>query len=323
MQVMQAIKSAVATEFEAVNRLVVDELHSDVLLVESIGNYIISAGGKRLRPLLVLLMGKAMKGNAEPLTQLAAVIEFIHTATLLHDDVVDISELRRGRPTANAQWGNAPSVLVGDFIYSRAFQLMVRMGNMEIMALMANTTNRIAEGEVLQLERAGKADTSEETYYRVIEQKTAVLFEAATLGAAILAGADEEQQTAAKNYGHHLGMAFQLIDDVLDYTGDAATMGKNVGDDLNEGKPTLPLIHVINNGSAEDKALVIDAIENKNSDNIDTIVEAVSRTGALQYTQEKAEQHKAKALSCLTNLADSECATQLARLAELAVNRNH
>jgi octaprenyl-diphosphate synthase len=320
---MQAIRNAVAEEFEIVNQLVIAELHSEVALVESIGHYIIDAGGKRLRPLLVLLCGKALKGGTQNTAQFAAVVEFIHTATLLHDDVVDISSLRRGRPTANAEWGNAPSVLVGDFIYSRAFQLMVRMGNMDIMALMADTTNRIAEGEVLQLERAGKPDTSEDAYFRIIEQKTAVLFEAATQGAAILANCDQQTQQAAKSYGHHLGMAFQLIDDVLDYTGDAATMGKNVGDDLNEGKPTLPLIHAMKHGSVLQKELIYNAIESKNSDNIADIILAVNETGALEYTKNIALDHRDKAIASIANFAECEQTIQMHRLADLAVRRDY
>jgi octaprenyl-diphosphate synthase len=320
---MQAIRNAVAEEFEIVNQLVIAELHSEVALVESIGHYIVDAGGKRLRPLLVLLCGKALNGETQNITQLAAIVEFIHTATLLHDDVVDISSLRRGRPTANAEWGNAPSVLVGDFIYSRAFQLMVRMGNMDIMALMANTTNRIAEGEVLQLERAGKPDTSEDAYYRIIEQKTAVLFEAATQGAAILANCDLQTQQSAKSYGHHLGMAFQLIDDVLDYTGDAAAMGKNVGDDLNEGKPTLPLIYAMKHGSALQKELIHHAIESKSSDNIAEIITAVNDTGALDYTKAKAQSHRDRAIESIANFPNCEQTIQMGRLADLAIQRNH
>ena len=320
---MQAIRNAVAEEFEIVNQLVIAELHSEVALVESIGNYIIDAGGKRLRPLLVLLCGKALNGNTQNTNQLAAIVEFIHTATLLHDDVVDISSLRRGRPTANAEWGNAPSVLVGDFIYSRAFQLMVRMGNMDIMALMANTTNRIAEGEVLQLERAGKPDTTEDAYYRIIEQKTAVLFEAATQGAAILANCDLPTQQAAKAYGHHLGMAFQLIDDVLDYTGDATAMGKNVGDDLNEGKATLPLIYAMKHGSTLQKEIIFHAIESKSSNNIAEIISAVNDTGALEYTKGKAQSHRDKAIASIANFPDCEQTIQMCRLADLAIQRNH
>jgi octaprenyl-diphosphate synthase len=320
---MQAIRNAVAKEFEIVNQLVIAELHSEVSLVESIGHYIIDAGGKRLRPLLVLLCGKALTGDTQNTAQFAAIVEFIHTATLLHDDVVDISSLRRGRPTANAEWGNAPSVLVGDFIYSRAFQLMVRMGNMDIMALMANTTNRIAEGEVLQLERAGKPDTSEAAYYRIIEQKTAVLFEAATQGAAILANCNQQTQQAAKNYGRHLGMAFQLIDDVLDYTGNAAVMGKNVGDDLNEGKPTLPLIYSMQHGSSLQKELIYNAIKSKSSDNIAEIIAAVNDSGALEYTKAKALSHRDKAIESIASFKHCEQTIQLRRLADLAVQRDN
>ncbi|MEH6604297.1 MAG: polyprenyl synthetase family protein [Pseudomonadales bacterium] len=320
---MDAIRNAVANDFDAVNQLIIDELHSDVGLVESIGHYIVDAGGKRMRPILVLLSAMAHGYQGKQHIELAAVIEFIHTATLLHDDVVDISSLRRGRPTANAEWGNAPSVLVGDFIYSRAFQLLVRIGHMDIMQLTANTTNRIAEGEVLQLEMAGKPDTTESTYHQIIERKTAILFEAATRGGAILANSSEPECIRAGAYGHNLGMAFQLIDDVLDYRGDAATMGKNLGDDLAEGKPTLPLIFTMREGSQQQRDLVTHAISNKTAENLDQILTAVNETGALDYTEQQAIEHQSLALAALSELPANNYRTQMERLAVLAVKRDH
>jgi octaprenyl-diphosphate synthase len=320
---MQAARQAVASQLDQVNQLIIDHLHSDVGMVESIGHYIVDAGGKRMRPILVLLSANSLAYTGKAHISLAAVIEFIHTATLLHDDVVDLSNLRRGRPTANANWGNAPSVLVGDFLYTRAFQLMVAIGNMDVLKLMANTTNRIAEGEVLQLELAGNPDCSEQDYNRVIENKTAILFSAATEGAAIIAAADRDHRHAARDYGLHLGMAFQLIDDVLDYEGNAVTMGKNVGDDLAEGKPTLPLIYAMREGSASESALIRSAIEQKSADSLDDIVDIVQKTGALSYTREQALWHRQQSLAALSRLPAGNHREQMARLAELAINRDH
>ena len=263
---MQQIHSAVASEFEQVNQLIVEQLHSDVDMVENIGHYIVDAGGKRLRPLLVLLTAAGLGSCAAAHIKFAAVIEFIHTATLLHDDVVDISSLRRGRPTANAEFGNAPSVLVGDFLYTRAFQLMVQLADMGILSHMADTTNTIAEGEVLQLVRAGNADTTQDQYLDVITRKTAILFAAGCYGAAALSGCPGEVRQSMHRFGLNLGIAFQMIDDVLDYEGDPATMGKNVGDDLTEGKPTLPLIYTLEHGTQEEQALVRKAISTKTAD---------------------------------------------------------
>jgi octaprenyl-diphosphate synthase len=320
---MQQARSVVAKEFEAVNQLIIEKLHSRVPLVENIGHYIVDAGGKRLRPMLALLSGGACGEISPQHITMAAVIEFIHTATLLHDDVVDISSLRRGRPTANANWGNAPSVLVGDFLYTRAFQLMVQLGNMQIMDMMAEVTNTIAEGEVLQLTKAGNPDTSEEDYYQVITDKTAVLFAAAAASGAILAGENEKQVQAFYQYGLHLGFAFQLIDDVLDYQGSAEEMGKNVGDDLSEGKPTLPLIYTMANGSPEEAELVRQAIVNKSNDKLTAIIQAVENNGAITYTRQQAEQYSQKALATLDNkLPDSPYKEALKRLAHLAVARN-
>ncbi|EEF21956.1 geranyl geranyl pyrophosphate synthase, putative, partial [Ricinus communis] len=260
-----------------------------VPLVENIGHYIVDAGGKRLRPLLVLLVAGALGPIRQEHITLAGIIEFIHTATLLHDDVVDISSLRRGRATANAKWGNAPSVLVGDFLYSRAFQLLVELGSMPLMSLMADTTNTIAEGEVLQLTKAGDPATDEEAYFSVIESKTAVLFAAATEGAAILSGASTEDAARWRRYGLNLGNAFQLADDVLDYLGDPEKMGKNIGDDLAEGKPTLPLIRTLQVGTPADQILVSQAITDRDATAIAEIVAAVTRCGALDYTLQRAE----------------------------------
>ena len=320
---MQQIRSAVAAEFEQVNQLIVDQLHSDVEMVENIGHYIVDAGGKRLRPLLVLLTAAALGECAEQQVKFAAVIEFIHTATLLHDDVVDISSLRRGRPTANAEFGNAPSVLVGDFLYTRAFQLMVELGNMHILRHMADTTNTIAEGEVLQLVRAGDADTTEPQYLDVITRKTAILFAAGCYGAATLHSSSENTCRAMHDFGLNLGIAFQMIDDVLDYEGDPATMGKNVGDDLTEGKPTLPLIYTLEHGSAEEQAIVRRAITGKSADEIEQVLAAVQRCGALDYTRRQASHYHDLALAALDALPASEARSALERVTALSINRDH
>ncbi len=319
---MHAIRQSVADDFKAVDALIIQELHSDVGLVESIGHYIVDAGGKRIRPLLVLLMAGAVGNISQRHRQFSAVVEFIHTATLLHDDVVDVSTLRRGRETANAKWGNAPSVLVGDFIYSRAFQLMVRIGNLDIMRLMADTTNLIAEGEVLQLENAGNPDTTEAAYFEVIKRKTAALFQAATEGAALLCDLEPESVAACGQYGYHLGMAFQLIDDVLDYSGQVEQMGKQVGDDLAEGKPTLPLIRVMQVASAADAALVRAAIEQKSAANITAIMALINQSDALDYARAAALRHSGEALEALRQLPCAGMQNELLRLLELAVDRD-
>ena len=319
---MQQIRALVNNEFDQVNKLIIEQLHSNVPLVENIGHYIIDAGGKRLRPLLVMLAAGAMGPIDREHITLAAVIEFIHTATLLHDDVVDISSLRRGRATANAKWGNAPSVLVGDFLYSRAFQLLVGLGNMPLMQLLADTTNTIAEGEVLQLTKAGDPTTTEEAYFQVIENKTAVLFAAATHGAALLGGHPLDTANALSRYGLNLGIAFQLADDVLDYLGDPVKMGKNIGDDLSEGKPTLPLINTIQNGSPSEKELIQNAIAERDASGITEIISAVQRCGALDYTLTKARQYASAAAAELTLLKPSPYRDSLLALGELAVNRD-
>ncbi|PIE37483.1 MAG: octaprenyl diphosphate synthase [Gammaproteobacteria bacterium] len=320
---MQHVRAVVASEFEQVNQLIVEQLHSDVAMVENIGHYIIDAGGKRLRPLLVLLAAKACNYQGGQHIPLAAVIEFIHTATLLHDDVVDISSLRRGRATANAEFGNAPSVLVGDFLYSRAFQMLVDIGDMTIMRCIADTTNTVAEGEVLQLVRAGDATTSEQQYLDVIRRKTAILFAAACYGGAALAGCDEPTCTALHRYGESLGIAFQMIDDVLDYEGDPDTMGKNLGDDLTEGKPTLPLIYALQHGTASERALIHAAITEKSAENLSAVAAAVQRCGALDYTRDRAIAYQQQALASLESLSVSNAREALARIAEIAVQRDH
>lgn len=320
---MQQIRAIVATEFEQVNQLIVEQLQSNVPMVENVGHYIVDAGGKRLRPLLVLLSAAALGHCDQAQIKLAAVIEFIHTATLLHDDVVDISSLRRGRPTANAEFGNAPSVLVGDFLYTRAFQLMVQLGDMDILRHMADTTNTIAEGEVLQLTRAGDASTTEAQYLDVITRKTAVLFAAGCWGAARLGGQDEQTMQGMREFGLNLGIAFQMIDDVLDYEGDPATMGKNVGDDLTEGKPTLPLIHVLRQGTKAEQALVRRAITEKTADQIDDILAAVQRCGALDYTRDQAQRYHDLALAGLAQLPASNARTALEQITDLSINRDH
>jgi octaprenyl-diphosphate synthase len=319
---MQELRASVATEFEQVNQLIVDQLHSDVAMVENVGHYIVDAGGKRLRPLLVLLSGAAMGACTGRHVKFAAVVEFIHTATLLHDDVVDISTLRRGRPTANAEFGNAPSVLVGDFLYTRAFQLMVQLEDMDILRHMADTTNTIAEGEVLQLTRAGNADTSEAQYLDVITRKTAILFAAGCLGAGILSGVSADSRQALEKFGLNLGIAFQMIDDVLDYDGDPAAMGKNVGDDLTEGKPTLPLIQVMRTGTEEEKSLVHHAITRRTAENLEGVVAAVRRCGALEYTRERARHYHDLALDCLLGLPPGEARTAMEQITDLSINRD-
>ncbi|WP_116367536.1 polyprenyl synthetase family protein [Parahaliea mediterranea] len=320
---MQHIRASVAAEFEAVNRLIVEQLHSDVDMVENVGHYIVDAGGKRLRPLLALLCGAALGGCGERHITFAAVIEFIHTATLLHDDVVDISTLRRGRPTANAEFGNAPSVLVGDFLYTRAFQLMVTLDDRDILRHMADTTNTIAEGEVLQLVRAGNPDTTEADYLEVITRKTAILFAAACYGAATLSGLAEPARRQLTDFGLNLGIAFQMIDDVLDYEGDPATMGKNVGDDLTEGKVTLPLIHVMQHGSAEEQALVREAVAGKSAAHLADIVGAVQRRGSCDFTREQAQRYHDRALACLQDIPPGSAKDALLAVTALSVQRDH
>ena len=309
-------------DMTAVNTLIYDHLRSDVALVNQLGFYIVNGGGKRIRPLLTVLAARALNYQGEHHVTLAAIIEFIHTATLLHDDVVDESTLRRGKDTANEVFGNQASVLVGDFLYTRSFQMMVSIGQMQVMQILADATNVIAEGEVLQLMNCNDPDTTEDSYMQVIYCKTARLFEAATQLAAVIAEKDEKTVEAMRLYGMHLGTAFQLIDDVLDYAASAEDLGKNMGDDLSEGKPTLPLIHVINQGTDEQQQLVRDAIEHQTGmDNLDAILDAIKQTKALEYATAKAEEESQKAIDAINFLPDSEHKEALVSLAKIAVKR--
>jgi octaprenyl-diphosphate synthase len=317
------ITQTIAPDMDAVNRVIRQRLHSEVPLVNQIAEYIISAGGKRIRPVLVLLVANAYSYQGVAHHELAAVVEFIHTATLLHDDVVDESSLRRGRATANALFGNAASVLVGDFLYSRAFQMMVSLNNMRVMQILSDATNVIAEGEVLQLLNMHDPDVSEERYLQVIRSKTAKLFEAAAELGALISGANDDQIAAAGEYGRSLGTAFQLIDDVLDYAGDAAEIGKNVGDDLREGKPTLPLIYLMSHGTEEQRQLVRSCIENGDEQHFDTILAAITASGALDYTRRAAEVAAQRASDAIAGLPASDYKDALLQLARFAVDRTH
>lgn len=328
---MQFFHQVVEEDFSAVNQLMSEQVFSDVGLVEDISHYLIEAGGKRLRPLLVLLISRAMGYQGRHHLTLAVIIEFIHSATLLHDDVVDTSQLRRGRPTANSKWGNSPSVLVGDFLYSRAFQMMVAIGDMEIMAILSDTTNLISEGEVRQLLNIGNPKISEDDYFEVIYKKTAALFEGACEAAAVLSQRpdpiNEQRRRSLKSYGYHLGMAFQLVDDALDYSSKSECLGKNVGDDLSEGKVTLPLIVAMKNGSSEEKEMIVEAIESdfEKPDQaiFQQIVTLVQNTGALEYTRRQAATHVEQAKSAVSGLADSKYKEALVDLAKFAIDRDH
>ena len=317
---MAFFHNSVADEFESVNQLILNSLKSDVGLVENIGGYIVDSGGKRLRPVLVLLSALANGyNNGRDHIKIAAIIEFIHTATLLHDDVVDVSALRRGRETANEIWGNAPSVLVGDFLYSRAFQMLVEISDMSIMSVFADATNVISEGEVQQMANAGNPDLDETTYKEVIYRKTAKLFEAGMECGAILAGSEKQ---AMKDYGKHLGMAFQIADDVLDLQGDVSVIGKNIGDDLNEGKMTLPLIFAREHCNSEQRDIIRDAISNKSSENFDQILKIVSETGGVDYSLNRAREHSSHALKALQGLPEGQYKKVLTELATFAVSRD-
>ncbi|MBB3191685.1 octaprenyl diphosphate synthase [Halomonas cerina] len=317
------IHAVVGEDFAAVNRTIMDQLASRIPLVETIGQYIIASGGKRLRPLLVLLAARALGYTGDRHVTLATLIEFMHTSTLLHDDVVDESHMRRGRATANDAWGNAPSVLVGDFLYSRSFQMMVEVGSMRIMGVLSTATCTIAEGEVQQLTNVGNPDIDEAAYFETIQGKTAMLFEAASHSGAILAEATPEQEAALQYYGRYLGLAFQLVDDLLDYQGDADAMGKNVGDDLAEGKPTLPLIQAMVAGTPEQTKLIRRAIRKGGLDQLDAVLAIVRDTGALDYTRARAEEMADKALAQLEHLPASPYRDSMAELARLAVDRQN
>ena len=313
--------SPIADEMAAVDAAIRERLDSDVVLIRTIGDYIIGAGGKRLRPALVLLIAKCLGYRGDKQALMAAVVEFIHTATLLHDDVVDDSDLRRGKSTANAVFGNPASVLVGDYLYSRAFEMMVEVNSMDIMRVMSQATTVISEGEVLQLLNVNDPDVTEERYLQVVRFKTAKLFEAAGCAGAILAQATPEQQVAASAYGRHLGTAFQLIDDLLDYSGDAQTLGKTVGDDLREGKPTLPLLRVLDVGTDEQKQLIRSAIATGDGD-FEAVAHAIQQTDALEHTRKAAEAEIETAIDALSALPDNDITTVLKKVAGLSLSRD-
>ncbi len=320
---ISAIRAPVAEDMRAVDALILRRLHSDVALINQIGHYIVNSGGKRLRPLLVLLAARACGYAGDRHIDLAAVVEFIHTATLLHDDVVDGSELRRNRDTANAVWGNEASVLVGDFLYSRAFEMMVAVENMRVMDILSHATNRIAEGEVLQLLNAHDAATDQARYMEVIDRKTATLFEAGARLGSVIADCPPHIEQALASYGLALGVAFQLVDDALHYSADSAELGKNVGDDLDEGKPTLPVIRAIEVGSPEQQALLRKAIEEGGREHIDAVVAAIAATGAIGYTSELARSYAERAKEALLVLPPSPHREALGALADFSVSRTY
>jgi octaprenyl-diphosphate synthase len=320
---LEQLYALIGPDMKAVDAVIRDRLHSDVVLVKQVAEYIINSGGKRMRPALVLLAAGAMDYQGTQHHEMAAVVEFIHTATLLHDDVVDESALRRGRDTANAMFGNAASVLVGDFLYSRAFQMMVDVDDMRIMKVLSDATNIIAEGEVLQLMNCHDADVDEARYMQVIHYKTAKLFEAAAQLGAILGKASPEVERALALYGMHLGTAFQLVDDVLDYSGQEADTGKHLGDDLAEGKPTLPLIYVMQHGSPEQAACVRKAIEDGGREDFPAVLEAIQRSGALEHARSRARQEAQLARDAIVCLGDSIYQKALLQLCLFAVERNH
>jgi octaprenyl-diphosphate synthase len=319
----ESVKSLVAADLLQVDRVIRQRLASDVVLVNQIAEYIIGSGGKRLRPLVVVVAARACGCTNAQHAEAAAIIEFIHTATLLHDDVVDGSTLRRGRDTANSVWGNDASVLVGDFVYSRAFEMMVSLGSMRIMDVMASATNKIAEGEVLQLMNAHDPDTTEDRYFEVIYRKTAKLFEAGMQLAAIIAGVEPHIEAAMMAYGKHLGTAFQLIDDALDYRADREQLGKNLGDDLAEGKPTLPLIYALKHGSDTQRAIIRASIEEGDVTQLDVITTAIESSGGLDYTADLARKEATLAIAAVAVLPDSPYKQALQDLADFTVERSH
>lgn len=319
---LEQINELTAQDMADVNATILEQLNSEVSLINQLGYYIISGGGKRIRPMIAVLAARALNYSGKQHVTVAALIEFIHTATLLHDDVVDESDMRRGKATANAAFGNAASVLVGDFIYTRAFQMMTSLGSLRVLALMSEAVNVIAEGEVLQLMNCNDPDITEESYMRVIYSKTARLFEAAAQSSAILADASPEQERALQDYGRYIGTAFQLIDDLLDYSADGQTLGKNVGDDLSEGKPTLPLLHAMRNGTAEQAAMIREAIEQGNGRHLlDPVLETMRQCGSLEWTRESAEREADKAIASLAVLPESPWRSALEALAHMSVQR--
>ncbi|HDL7469055.1 TPA: octaprenyl diphosphate synthase [Yersinia enterocolitica] len=320
---LEKIIDLTAPDMAAVNTTILDQLNSDVVLINQLGHYIISGGGKRIRPMIAVLVARALGYQGTKHITIAALIEFIHTATLLHDDVVDESDMRRGKATANAAFGNAASVLVGDYIYTRSFQMMTSLESLRVLTLMSDATNVIAEGEVLQLMNCNNPGITEENYMQVIYSKTARLFEAASQSAAVLSDATEKQELALQNYGRYLGTAFQLIDDLLDYSSDGTTLGKNTGDDLNEGKPTLPLLHAMHNGTPEQAAMIRQAIEEGNGRHLlEPVLAAMQQCGSLDYTRQRAEEEADKAIAALQVLPESDYRLALEGLAHIAVQRS-
>ena len=322
---IEAVQTLAKDDFAAVNQKILSALHSDVVLINQVGQYIVSSGGKRIRPLITLLAARAAGYQGEGHITAAALIEFIHTATLLHDDVVDHSDMRRGRETANELWGNEAAVLVGDFIYTRSFQMMVSLNSMDIMNILSDATNIIAEGEVMQLMNIGDPDTTEENYMNVIYSKTAKLFEASGATAGILTreAGGEDFAEALATYGMYLGTAFQLVDDILDYSASSEEMGKNTGDDLAEGKPTLPLIYAMRAGTAEEAELIKDALVNADISKLASILEVVERTKSLDYTHNVAVKQAELAIEALSPLPESPYKEALKTLANYAVIRKH
>ena len=317
------IRELIAGDMQATDRLILKRLQSDVVLINQIGAYIVNSGGKRLRPMIVLLAARACGYEAERHIDLAAIIEFIHTATLLHDDVVDASEMRRNRETANAVWGNEASVLVGDFLYSRSFEMMVDVGQMRVMDILSHATNRIAEGEVLQLLNVHNPDATENDYLEVIQRKTATLFEAGARLGGVICGVGAEQEQAMADYGLHLGIAFQLVDDALDYNSSNEDIGKNIGDDLAEGKPTLPLIQAMQRTNAADRQRLQKIIEQGGLDEIDFVMQMIRATDAIEYTQQLALNEAEQAKLALQRIPPSPYRDALAGLADFSVARTN
>ncbi|CAB5501148.1 Octaprenyl diphosphate synthase (EC 2.5.1.90) [uncultured Gammaproteobacteria bacterium] len=321
MNTFEDIQNLIQNDINKTDQVLIEHLGSNVALINQMSGYIINAGGKRLRPLLLLLCARATHYQGEHHHLMAVVIELIHTATLLHDDIVDESKSRRGKETANKVWGNAASVLVGDFLYSRAFEMMVKSDSMRIMTILSKATNEIAQGEVLQLLNCQNSALTEEEYYQVIERKTAVLFQVATQIGGLLSNIDKVQEQALKNYGLHLGNAFQIIDDVLDYQSNAETMGKEVGDDLSEGKTTLPIIYALKNTVAEDRQLLKDAINNADNSKIEQILDILQSVNAFDYTRKQAQKSADLAKKSLDSLQDSKYKEALILLCDLSLQR--